>query len=429
MDLLYVHRPAGVLFVPTSQPITRARCHVVGQHDPCQTIRMSDFCLLDSEQAQAAERELQGFAQLPSHEILGASEAFIKAHPAQHSTAVVWINQDEAASCALATTTALRYALLAHQPFFTGDRLCVQEDGTPFWQHCHAMPTKEGGGEYVTFSVDVTQAHEYVGDYTLGTEIGKGAHGSVRLGVHKDTGARVAIKRIDMNIHAGMTRVVENEIAIQQRLDSKYIARLLETVHKMGVVYLVMELVSQGSLYERVKQQGGVSEEQAFDLFFQLAEAVSWCHQQGVCHRDLKLENIVLDGDGMPKLIDFGLSTFYVSGQKFNGICGSRLCQAPEMASAFGGYHPEAADVWALGVVLFELLHGSITPPASRSGLTAAQHISNHTAMLNDDEASSDILRRMLDPNPATRICISEMFDHPWSLHFETWWCNEKSIA
>ena len=82
-----------------------------------------------------------------------------------------------------------------------------------------------------------------------------------------------------------------------------------------------MELVSQGSLYERVVRQGGVAEEIALDLFAQLVKAVRWCHQRGVCHRDLKPEDIVLDVDGMLK--NFGLSAFYESGQKQHDVCAS----------------------------------------------------------------------------------------------------------
>ena len=374
-----------------------------------------DFCLLDSEKVADAHRELQGFAQLPACEVLGASEAFTEAHPVKYSVAVLWLDQDESALRALTTTTPLRRALLAHRPFST-ERLCAQTDGTPFWEHCHAVPVADRNGGYVTFSVDVTQAHEYVGDYILGAAIGKGAHGSVRLGMHKDTGARVAIKCVEVNDQGEMAELVDNEIAVQQRLDSKYIARLLETVHQGGTAYLVMELVSQGSLYERVVRKGGVAEETALDLFAQLVKAVRWCHQRGVCHRDLKPENIVVDGDGMLKLIDFGLSAFCVSGQKFIDICGSKLSRAPEMTRRSGGYDPEAADVWAMGIVLFELLHGSIKAPASLSKLTAAQHIRNHTEMLSDDEASTNILQRMLDPNPATRIRIPEIVEQMHNL-------------
>ena len=381
-------------------------------HNNCKMPAAHDFCLLDSEKVADARRELQGFAQLPACKVLGASEAFTaaEAHPVKYSVAVLWLDQDESALRALTTTTRLRRALLAHQPFST-ERLCAQADGTPFWQHCHAVPVADRNGGYVTFSVDVTQAHEYVGDYILGAAIGKGAHGSVRLGMHKDTGARVAIKCVEVNDQGEMAELVDNEIAVQQRLDSKYIARLLETVHQGGTAYLVMELVSQGSLYERVVRQGGVAEEPALDLFAQLVKAVRWCHQRGVCHRDLKPENIVVDGDGMLKLIDFGLSAFYVSGQKLHDVCGSMMFQAPEMTTASGGYDPEAVDVWAMGIVLFELMHGSIKPPARSSGISTAQHIRSRIAKLDDDEAATAILRRMLDPNPTTRICISEIVD------------------
>lgn len=314
----------------------------------------------------------------------------------------------------------LHRALLDHDPL-SCDMLCYKKDGTPFWRHCLAVPI--AGGAYITFNVNVTRARRYVGQYMTGNSIGKGSFGTVKLGMHRKTGHKVAIKRIKTEGNSRITKLVKNEIAIQQKLDSEYIANLMEVSNIQGMTYMIMELVPEGSLFERVVSKGGVSEQQTLDLFFQVAQAVEWCHLNHVCHRDLKPENMLMTVGGKVKLIDFGLSAFYKKGQKLRDVCGSKRFQAPEMTKRMSkGYDPEAVDVWSMGIVLFELFHGQIRLSQSDADSTA-QYIRSYFARFSysaeplpghPSKNLRDITLRMIDPDPSSRITIAELFRHDW---------------
>eukprot|EP00347_Sterkiella_histriomuscorum_P013145 403365841 len=153
---------------------------------------------------------------------------------------------------------------------------------------------------------------------------------------------------------------VKREIKIMERLDHKGIAKLYEAFDTHKQVFLIMEYVNGGSLhgYLKSKPNRQMHEIEAKYLFKQVVSALYYCHQRNVTHRDIKLENILLnDGQNQVKLIDFGFSTCIPNDKKIKLFCGTPSYMAPEIVSK-KEYCGPPADVWALGVLLFALLCG-----------------------------------------------------------------------
>jgi len=203
-------------------------------------------------------------------------------------------------------------------------------------------------------------------------KLGKGSTSTLYAAVDSLSGGKtptIAAKVVD-------TRRVDekgimHEVNILQMLNHRHIVaceghgRSADSPKHRHVLFL--ELADGGDLYELVMSLGGLSEASARTYFIQIVEAVAHCHDMGVAHRDLKLENVVLTGSGEVKLVDFGLAHAYPRGSDgsvdrsvlLQDACGSMAFAAPEVGAA-AGYDGFAADLWSLGVCLFAMLTGSL---------------------------------------------------------------------
>jgi PAS domain-containing protein len=314
----------------------------------------------------------------------------------------------------------LARAMQDHEPL-SCDILCYNKGNSPWWRHMLAIPV--ACDAFLTFNVDVTRSQRYIGDYLLGYDVGRGSFGTVKLGRSKTTGQIVAIKRINEVNDARTRKLVDLEIEIQGRLKSPHIAELYDTMKVENMVFMVMEFCSGGSLFDKLVAKGGVDEFRARGLFQQIVQSVDDCHKAGVVHRDLKPENLLLD-EALKKitLIDFGLATYFVSGQKLTEVCGSKRFQAPEVmrratSRKAPGYEGPPVDVWSMAVILFELVHGQIRLSQSDSNSTA-EFIEKHCASASQrsswSDSLTDLLRSMLVIDPAKRITIPKILAHPW---------------
>ena len=123
-------------------------------------------------------------------------------------------------------------------------------------------------------------------------------------------------------------------------------------------IFLIMEYLEGGELYDYIVASKRLSEQEAFKFFIQIISAVEYLHKLNIVHRDLKPENLLLDKDKkMLKLVDFGLGRFYNNDSKIETACGSPCYAPPEMLSR-KKYEPTKADIWSLGIVLFAMLAG-----------------------------------------------------------------------
>mmetsp|Transcript_32587 Transcript_32587/g.74982 ORF Transcript_32587/g.74982 Transcript_32587/m.74982 type:complete len:731 (-) Transcript_32587:534-2726(-) len=210
-----------------------------------------------------------------------------------------------------------------------------------------------------SFGADIESTYEGCHD---GMVLGHGVQGIVRRIVHRTTGMRYALKRIELDhiTNEASLKQLKEEIRIMCELDHPNIVRLEEVYEGQGTIYLVQELYVGGELYDQLDLQDDqhYTEENCRRLIKQMLSAVRYLHNHGIVHRDLKLENFLFsDGDGAClKLIDFGLSKhFSYPGEKFHDIVGTPYTVAPEVIL---GTHDEQSDLWSIGVIAYLLLSG-----------------------------------------------------------------------
>jgi serine/threonine protein kinase len=138
----------------------------------------------------------------------------------------------------------------------------------------------------------------------------------------------------------------------------KHVVGLREVLASRSKIFIVLDLVTGGELFDKIVEQSRFDEPLACKYFWQTLEGVGYCHDQGVCHRDLKPENLLLDSNGDLKISDFGLSTMFGAQCSLHTICGTPNYVAPEVLQMEYGYDGRTADVWSIGVILYVLLAG-----------------------------------------------------------------------
>ena len=196
-------------------------------------------------------------------------------------------------------------------------------------------------------------------------ELGSGGYGKVLNAIKLATGERVAAKLIPLN---RMKRsAVEKEVKLMALLSgSPYVVGLQGIAEDPRHYIIYMDLAEHGELFSRVISSGSLQEHEAQPWFAQLLLGVQHMHAHGVVHRDLKLENVLLDGKDVCKICDFGLAHLYdtVNGKvqvtALREVCGSKSYCAPEVLAQDrgGGYEGFPADVWSCGICLFAMLAG-----------------------------------------------------------------------
>ncbi|KAH8109432.1 Pkinase-domain-containing protein [Phellopilus nigrolimitatus] len=252
-----------------------------------------------------------------------------------------------------------------------------------------------------------------VGNYTLGKVIGEGTYGKVRLGTHRLTSVRVAIKQIPKGMSAALTR----EIHHHRRLHHPHVTKLYEVIATESSIWLVTELCSGGELFDYLAEKGRLSEDESRPIFGQLCLAVGYIHEKGVVHRDLKLENVLLDERCRVKLGDFGFTREYERGSLLDTYCGTTGYAAPEMLLA-KKYLGQEVDVWSLGIIFYCLLTGTL-PFDDDDESRMREKIIIGTFDIPDwlSPDARDLIRKILQYEPAKRLTIPQILAHPWFAH------------
>ncbi|EEY62050.1 CBL-interacting serine/threonine-protein kinase, putative [Phytophthora infestans T30-4] len=245
-----------------------------------------------------------------------------------------------------------------------------------------------------------------VGKYEIGKTLGEGTFGKVKYAVNTETDERVAIKVLDKEKiqKQNMGAQIKKEISIMKMVRHKHVVVLKEVLASRTKIFIVLELITGGELFDKIVSEGRFSEETARFYFRQLVDGVQYCHENGVCHRDLKPENLLLDENGDLKISDFGLSALYEGGAPdgpessraslLHTTCGTPNYVAPEVL-ADKGYDGRAADVWSMGVILY----------------IQKAEFSYRAGSLPRVKA---LLNRILVPDPETRISIKEILRDEW---------------
>ncbi|CAA7396953.1 unnamed protein product [Spirodela intermedia] len=258
--------------------------------------------------------------------------------------------------------------------------------------------------------------------YETVRDIGSGNFGVARLMRNKETKEQVAMKYIERG--RKIDENVAREIINHRSLRHPNIIRFKEVVLTPTHLAIVMEYAAGGELFERICSAGRFSEDEARYFFQQLISGVSYCHHMQICHRDLKLENTLLDGSPAPrlKICDFGYSKSSLLHSRPKSTVGTPAYIAPEILSR-REYDGKLADVWSCAVTLYVMLVGAYPfedpndPKNFRKTIgriMAVQYrIPDYVHISND---CRDLLKRIFVASPSRRITIREIKKHPWFL-------------
>ncbi|XP_064622609.1 testis-specific serine/threonine-protein kinase 6-like [Lineus longissimus] len=205
--------------------------------------------------------------------------------------------------------------------------------------------------------------------YLLREKLGKGSYSQVRMAVNVPRLQTVAIKIVDKTLAPQdfRERFLPRELEIWPRLRHPHIVRMFHHFEDTRRIYAVLEYAPGGDALRFIQKRGALSTDHAKIWMLQLGDAVRYLHQQDVAHRDLKLENLILDAASNIKLCDFGFARECGSDLS-STYCGSKSYAAPEILNGTQ-YDPKKADIWALGVILFIFVTGKM-PFDERKGNT-----------------------------------------------------------
>ncbi|PPQ67703.1 hypothetical protein CVT24_002759 [Panaeolus cyanescens] len=280
----------------------------------------------------------------------------------------------------------------------------------------------------------MNQAHKIndpkmIGLWKVGRTLGKGFSGRVRIARHSKTGQFAAIKiitkgslpsRVSLNRLADEVEhsllAVEREIVVMKLIDHPNIMKLYDVWETSSSLYLILEYVQGGELFEYLCSNGRLSKKEAVDYFQQLICAVDYCHRFNIAHRDLKLENVLIDQDSNIKVADFGMAAWQddAQGKLLRTSCGSPHYASPEIISG-KPYNGAAADIWSCGIILHALLTARL-PFDDDDCPTLLQKISvgKFTMPQDIDPAAQDLIGRMLTRDVEKRITMREIMRHPF---------------
>lgn len=277
--------------------------------------------------------------------------------------------------------------------------------------------------------------------YKVLSKLGDGSYGTVYLSINQITKGQVAMKRIakidytqegqkahgnsnNKNEEVNEELKMKNEIDILKKLDHPNIVKIIEFYSTNSAYYIINDYCPHGELYSQIKYK--FSEIQLAVLFYQIFSGLFYLHDNNICHRDLKLENILISdiekdlSTGLNyfwiKIIDFGTATIFKKNKNEKAIVGSSYYIAPEVLKK---KYNEKCDTWSAGVILHMLIVGKAPFDGSndnqiitriRKGLFNTQN----EAFLNSSPEAQDLIIKLLEVNPEKRLSAKEALQHPW---------------
>lgn len=253
-------------------------------------------------------------------------------------------------------------------------------------------------------------------DFDIGKPLGKGKFGNVYLAREKSSKFVVALKVLFMTQlkKNGVVHQLKREIEIQSHLRHPNILRLYGYFYDESRVYLVLEYAPGGELYKKLQECKRFDEKTAATYIYKIGTALKYCHSKKVIHRDIKPENLLLGSKNELKIADFGWSVHAPSSRRTT-MCGTLDYLAPEMLD--NKKYDEKVDLWCLGVLCYEFLVGK--PPFEATSATATYALIRSIALIFPTYVSveaKDFIYKLLRKNPAERMNIDNVLQHPWVL-------------
>ncbi|XP_076084558.1 5'-AMP-activated protein kinase catalytic subunit alpha-2-like isoform X9 [Mytilus galloprovincialis] len=255
-----------------------------------------------------------------------------------------------------------------------------------------------------------------IGHYILGETLGTGTFGKVKIATHYITSHKVAVKILNRNKIKSLDVVskIKREIQNLKLFRHPHIIKLYQVMSTPTDIFMVMEYVAGGELFDYIVKKGKLKEPEARRFFQQIISGVEYCHRHMIVHRDLKPENLLLDDKLNVKIADFGLSNMMQDGEFLRTSCGSPNYAAPEVISGKLYAGPEV-DIWSCGVILYALLCGTLpfddehVPTLFRkikSGIFAVPDYLNKEVV--------GLLCIMLQVDPLKRATTAQIREHDW---------------
>lgn len=260
-------------------------------------------------------------------------------------------------------------------------------------------------------------------DFEVGKKLGKGKFGKVYCVKHKRTGFICALKAMKKSeiVQYNVQKQFRREVEIQSSLKHPNLTRLYGYFHDEKRVYLLMEYLVNGELYKHLRSHGPFNDITASHFVHQMADALNYMHSKNILHRDIKPENILLGFQNTLKLTDFGWSVSNVGNSKRKTLCGTMDYLSPELIKS--REYDNKVDVWALGVLTYELLVGSPPFEEDTKELTYKRIIKRDLRF--PDQVSPharDLISRLLEYDPQNRIPLKDVKRHPWIKKNRPFW-------
>ncbi|SAM09427.1 hypothetical protein [Absidia glauca] len=285
-----------------------------------------------------------------------------------------------------------------------------------------ATPRKRRMGEAGSNTRPQPYRHWTIDDFEIGRKLGQGKFGHVYLAREKQSGYIIALKVLykeEINSMA-VERQLRREVEIQSSLRHTNILRLFGYFDDETRVFLILEYASKGELFEELQLKKRFMESVAAKYVTQLAQALLYLHHKRVIHRDIKPENLLLGLRGELKIADFGWSVKTdVQESRRSTLCGTLDYLPPEMIE--GKKHDVSADLWSLGVLLYEMICGKPPFEDAENSQETCRRIVNVDISYPDfvSKEARDLIQKLLQYKSAHRIPLRQVLEHPLIKRYE----------
>ena len=256
-----------------------------------------------------------------------------------------------------------------------------------------------------------------IGNYLIEKQINKGTFSKIFLGKHIITGEKVAIKRFDKSLYKNdlqNLKRLKKELEILKTVMHENIIKLLEIIEINNIIYLITEYCPS-DLSSQIIINQKLPEGQALKYFEQIINALNYLHENGIAHRNLKLDNILLTKNNTQiKIIDFGLSTFYSKNSLLSSPVGAVVYCPPEMHLS-QNYSGELSDIWNAGLVLYSMVCGYLPFHDDNEDINIKHIISGFYQIPSFvSENCAEVIKKCLEVDPSKRVCFNELIKLKW---------------
>ncbi|KRX09291.1 Protein kinase-like domain [Pseudocohnilembus persalinus] len=270
----------------------------------------------------------------------------------------------------------------------------------------------------VRSKIEQNKKPDILEQFKLGITLGIGSYATCKLAINQETQQKFAIKIYDKLklFDPQKKKNVQREINILSKLDHPNIIKMIKQIENSRTINIVMEYIGDKSLYQFLKEQKNrkLDEKTAKKIFFQLISALQYLHDKNISHRDIKMENILLDENQNIKLIDFGFAIILPEFQKLNIFCGTPCYMSPELVNK-QHYFGAPADIWAAGILLYVMLAGNF-PFHSNNDKMLYEKIKRTNYIIPQDfpTGAQNVLKKILVAKPENRVTANQILNDTW---------------